>query len=252
MANSSIADDYKRLRLAAGRRAANEARPPVAGAPAFVGQVRSAAALIAVGRFLLVEPSYALGAEAEGGDGSLNVGTGSLVPVYLLGPSVPATGEFLICRFVDHRWVAERGRAGLAGPPPIAIPSCSCPVPAKLKMASVPPGGNHGMFQSGTITYQDTPSWAADLGLPPKIFLSDQPFPDPLDGAAFYYYFYCRNDQFLLTRLYPVSPYGSPYRDALLYSWLLGGSGNSCDPFHLDGGKPYPGSDPCSVQINPA
>ena len=109
------------------------------------------------------------------------------------------------------------------------------------------------MFQSCTIRYQATPSWAANLGLGSMIFLSDQSFNDPIANASFYYYLTCQFNQFNLTRLYPTSPYGSPYRDALLYSWLLGGYANMCSPFHLDGGKPFPGSDQtCSVMIDQA
>ncbi len=247
-------DDYERLRASLLRPSDADDRPPVAGAPAFVGEVLSPQAEIAVGRFLLVAPTVVLGAEAEGGPGAFNVIPMASVPVYLLGPSVPAQGDFLVCRFVDHRWVAERGTSSSGGStPPITIPSCYCPVPPKLAMTSSDPSCNYGMFQPCTISYQATPSWAADLGLGPMIFLSDRAFDDPIEGYPFYYFLYCQSNQFNLTRLYPMSSYGSAYRDALLYSWLLGGYANSCNPFSLDGGNPFPGSDAsCAVQINPA
>jgi len=145
------------------------------------------------------------------------------------------------------------GDGGAPGPPPIVIPACFCAIPATLTMTSVNPSCNYGMFQSCTIAYQATPGWASGLGLGPMIFLSDERFLDSNSQSYFHYYMWCQYNQFSLTRLYPTSPYGSPYRDALLYSWLLGGYGNTCNPFRLDGGKPYPGSDQsCQVHIDPS
>jgi len=245
--------DLQRLRIA-GLDVPSPARGRSSGAaPAFLGKVVSVAANLGVGKFFMASPATVTGPEAEGGAGAVADSTPK-VPVYLLGPGVPATGDYLICRFVDYRWVAERGGGGGAvGPPPIVLQSCFCPVPAALKMTSANPGCNYGMFNSCTITYQATPDWAAGLGLGPMIFLSDEKFLDSNSQSYFYYYMWCQYNQFSLTRLYPTSPYGSPYRDALLYSWLLGSYGNVCDPFRLDGGKPYPGSDQsCLVMIDPA
>jgi hypothetical protein len=133
------------------------------------------------------------------------------------------------------------------------IPNCFCQdIPATLAMTSSDPTCNFRMFQSCTIQWQATPASLGPLNLPPNIYLSTEGFPDPLAGGAiFYYYLNCVFNQFSLTRIYPVSPYGSPFRDGILYAWLLGGYGNTCSPFHLDNGMAFPGSDlSCSVTID--
>jgi hypothetical protein len=107
-------DDLWRLRLAAG-----STRPPSrgdasGGTPAFLGKVTTAAP--AVGKFLLVDPVLALGPEVEGGTPSFTVSVpGAGIAIYLLGPAVPVTGDYLVCKFVDYRWVAERGKTGGGG-----------------------------------------------------------------------------------------------------------------------------------------
>jgi len=116
---------------------------------------------------------------------------------------------------------------------PIGIPTCFCTnLPLSLSMTSADANCNYGMFQSCTIAYQARPSWADPLNLAANIYLSTQSFPDPIcGGCQFYYYLICHSNQFSLTRLYPTSPYGSPYRDALLYLWNIGGTGvgaNTC------------------------
>jgi hypothetical protein len=246
-------DDLWRLRLAAG-----STRPPSrgdvsGGTPAFLGKVTTAAP--AVGKFLLVDPVLALGPEAEGGTPVFTVSVpGAGIAVYLLGPAVPATGDYLICRHVDHRWVAERGTNGGGGSGGVGvIPNCFCTtVPATLTMTSADEMCNYQMFRSCTIQYGPTPACYAALNLPANTFLSVQTFPDPLsNGAIFQYFLTCLYNQFSLTRIYCTSPYGSPYRDGVLYSWVLGGYGNTCSPFRLDSGSAYPGSDAtCGVTID--
>src|SRR4051794_32649558 len=112
MIGDDSSDDFKRLRL---RRAGLVVPDPDrfgGGVPAFVGRVTSTGSKIAVGKFLLVQPTYVLGPEVEGGPGGLTSVPTELVPVYLVGPGTPSTGDFLVCRFVDHRWAAERSNAG--------------------------------------------------------------------------------------------------------------------------------------------
>ena len=140
------------------------------------------------------------------------------------------------------------GGGGIIG----RIPNCFCtPTPGLLTMTSADEACNYRMFQSCTISYGPHPGFEA-LNFGPNYYLSDQGFPDPVaNGAIFYYALGCQYNQFSLTRAYLESPYGSPFRDGVLYSWIVGGSGNTCDPFHLDNGTAFPGSEPsCNVKID--
>jgi hypothetical protein len=246
-------DDFERIRLRQAALALPEDNLVGGGVPAFVGQVTTASTLIGVGNFLMVQPIFVMGQEVEGGAGQLSTVGSSRVPVYLIGPGLPATGDSLICKFVDNRWVAERsGGAGSTGNTGV-IPNCFCsPIPANLTMTSADPTCNFGMFQGCSITYGPTPPEYDDLDLGTNTFLSTESFPDELaDGALFRYFLTCTSDQFNLSRVYLDSPYGSPYRDGVLYTWLVGSDGNTCEPFHLDSGQAFPGSDEsCSVTID--
>ena len=177
------------------------------------------------------------------------------MPVYLVGPGLPATGDYLVCRFVDNRWVAERTGGGGSGGATGNLPTCFCTaIPATLAMTSADSSCNFGMFQSCSIVYGPTPDEYTDLNLGVNSFLGAESFPDPIAGGAlFRYYLTCQFNQFSLTRVYLESPYGSPYRDGILYTWLVGAYGNSCVPFHLDNGQAFPGSDlSCVVTIDGA
>jgi len=249
----SSGDDFTRLRLSQGRLTGSVDLPEGGGTPAFVGQVTSGGSMLGVGKFFLVQPVSILGGESEAGVGAISSNPSASIPVYLLGPGVPATGDYLICRFVDHRWVAEK-TGGTGGPSNlITLPSCFCPVPRTLRMTSADPNCNYRMFQSCTLQYGLPPAIFASLNITGPTFLSTTLFLDPISNASFYYHLYCLHNQFLLTRLYPTSPYGSPFRDGTLYTWLVGGYGNVCNPFSLHSGAPFPGSDAsCSVTIDPA
>jgi hypothetical protein len=83
---------------------------------AMVGRVVSAAASIAVGKFLLVIPVSALGSETEGGTATLTDRSAATVPVYLIGPGLPQPGDLLVCRYVDFRWVAEKSHGTRPNP----------------------------------------------------------------------------------------------------------------------------------------
>ena len=254
MMNRVSRDDFERIRLRQDTLVWPDTDPTGGGVPAFVGQVTSSGANIAVGSFLMVRPTNVLGNETEGGAGTFSTFGSSTVPVYLVGPGKPSTGDYLVCRFVDNRWVAERTKGGGGGGKVGKIPNCFCdPIPAELAMTSADPTCNYRMFQSCGITYGPHPGFES-LNFGSNYYLSDQGFPDPVaNGAIFYYALLCQYNQFSLTRAYLESPYGSPFRDGILYTWLVGGYGNTCDPFHLDNGTAFPGSDPsCRVTIDGA
>ncbi len=255
MIDRSSRDDYERLRLRqAGLHWLGD-NLDGGGVPAFVGQVTTVASLIAVGKFLMVQPTSILGPEVEGGSGQLLAVGSPTVPVYLVGPAKPATGDYLVCRYIDNRWAAERMTVGGSSGPTGPLPNCFCnPIPATLTMTSFSTTCNYGMFQSGTIQYGPTPAGYLDLDIGVNSFLGVESFPDvTANGAMFQYLLTCLNNQFNLSRVYLESPYGSPYRDGLLYTWLVGGYGNTCKPFHLDDGLAYAGSDQsCFVTIDAA
>lgn len=135
---------------------------------------------------------------------------------------------------------------------PVQVPNCFCdPVPSTLSMISSSSTCNYGMFQSCAIQWGPTPIGYADLDLGAYSFLSVESFPDAIaNGAMFQYLLTCQYNQFNLSRVYLSSPYGSPYRDGILYTWVLGSYGNSCIPFELTNGVSFAGSDAdCYVQI---
>ena len=253
MAGFGSRDDYERIRLSRARLLHPSADPEGGGFPSFVGRVTSGGSALGVGKFLMVQPLTILGGEGEGVAGVQTANPAASVPVLLLGPGIPATGDSLVCRFVNHRWVAERsGNAGGLNNL-ITIPTCSCPVPTSLRMTSASTTCNYGMFQDATLTWQAPPACFAPLNIVSNIFMSTTTFNDVFGNVPFYYYLYCQYNQFFLTRIYCTSPYGSPYRDAALYSWLIGGYGNNCSPFYLHNGAAFPGSDAtCSVSIDPS
>src|SRR4051812_34061924 len=198
MMGSGSLDDFARLRLKRAGLIVHEPERFGGGGPSFVGRVISTGSNISVGNFLMVQPSYVLGAEVEGGTGSLTSVPGDPVPVFLVGPGIPSTGDFLVCRHVDHRWTAERsGIKGVTGGTG-TIPSCLCTkIPDTLQITSANPAVNYRMFQSCTLHYGPPPGWAAPLHLGPNVFLSTESFPDPiLGGAAFYYYLTCQGNLF--------------------------------------------------------
>ncbi|WP_435005151.1 hypothetical protein P12x_003045 [Tundrisphaera lichenicola] len=243
-------DDLWRLRL---RREASKPTTPSSapgGSPAFVGQNISVSP--EVGKFILVRPMDVIGDEAAGASATISVASPASIPVYLLGPGVPQVGDNLVVRHVPYRWVAElsgvtRGYSDFG-----TIPNCSCTtIPATLTMTSFDEACNYRMFQSCTIQYGPTPAGYAALNLGTNSFLSVESFPDPVSGGAMFRYFLtCQYNQISITRVYETSPFGSPYRDGVLYTWIMGLPGNTCSPFEITNGQPFPGSDlSCNVDI---
>ena len=132
------------------------------------------------------------------------------------------------------------------------FPGCFCPTaPQNLAMFSGSETCNYGMFQSCSIVYGPTPAGYADLGLGTNSWLSTESFPDVIaDNAMFQYLLTCYYNQFNLSRVYLDSPYGSPYRDGNLYTWVVGSYANTCVPFSLTSGTTFSGSDAaCYVSI---
>jgi hypothetical protein len=256
MFDRSARDDFQRIQLGQGRLSRLVDNLDGGGVPAFVGQVTTPSSLIGVGKFLMVQPTSLLGAEVEGESGQIVTIGSATVPVYLVGPDLASTGDYLVCRFVDNRWAAERATGNnTSGISTTPVQNCFCPnVPTTLAMTSLNPSCNYGMFQSCEIIYGPTPAGYADLSIGVYSFLSTGSFPDVVaNGAMFQYILTCYYNQFNLSRVYLESPFGSPYHDGILWSWLIGAYGSSCEPFHLDGGTPYPGSDlTCQVMIDGA
>jgi hypothetical protein len=192
--------------------------------------------------------------ECEGCDGHPSeLSDGPKTQVLVLGPDRPSVGSFVEADLVQGFWVS--GTGGGAGAPvdTVTLQSCFCPVPKRLRMTSADENCNYRMFQSCTLQYGQPPAVFAPLNITGPCFLSTQTFLDPITNSYFYYYLFCLFNQFILTRLYPTSPYSSPFRDATLYTWLIGGYGNVCSPFILGNGVKYPGSDAsCYVSIEPA
>jgi hypothetical protein len=223
---------------------------PLARSPAFVGRVFANPSVpTSTGRFFAVHSVAVLGAEGEGQPGSLSDDAGTTANVFVVGSRVPAAGDDLVCRLVGDRWVAESAPAlGAAG---ITLPGCSCTViPLMLRMTSLNPSCNGGMFQPCTLAYGATPTQYGALALGAECFLSTASFVDE-NGDSFRYYFACERTQFTLSRVYANSLFGSPFLDPVRYTWPLGAPGNTCDPFLLAGGQIYPGGDPsCSVTIS--
>jgi hypothetical protein len=215
--------------------------------PAFVGRVFAQLAVpTSPGRFASVHPVAVLGAEGEANPGTLLVDTSTMVLVYLLGPGVPAAGDDLVCRFVGHRWVAERMDDG--GGTMISLPGCPCAaIPSVLHMTSGDTTCDGGMFQNCVLAYGPTPSVYTPLGLGASCFLSTGSFTDGNTGDSFQYTFSCGPSGYTLSRVYAVSIFGSPYKDVVRYTWVIGEFGNTCTPFLLNRGQPNSACDPATV-----
>ena len=251
--NSASRLDFERLRATRTRLIPPGGEAMSDALPSFLGRVVSVETSLKTGEYVKVIPATVLGNETEGTSGTFTAqsGTCPTVLVYLLGSFVPMTGDYLVCRFVDHRWVAETTGGGIShGHGTVVIPACFCTLPPVLQMTSGDPACNYGMFQSCTLSYGSPPPAVVALGLNTDLYTSSALFLDPITNSEFFYHFFCHYNQFFLSRIFPVSPLGSPYRDGILYYWTVGGYGNSCDPLLLEVGMPFPGSDlSCSVSI---
>jgi hypothetical protein len=141
---------------------------------------------------------------------------------------------------------------GCCGSSVIALPGCPCPTtPTSLTMTSLDTTCSHGMFQSASLLYQPTPTSFGSLLLPDHVHLSTSLYPDLDTGDDFYYLFACEDGFYTLSRIYPHSIFGSPYRDVVRFTWPIPWSGNSCSPFLLTYGLIFRFGDPaCRVIIS--
>lgn len=240
-------DDLERLLIR--REAFDLSRParPGTGARAFVGKVTSTGGNIAAGKFLMVTPQDVTGSETEGGSGTFTGLSGS-IPVYLVGPSLPATNDYLVCRRVDHRWVADMGRA-IPGNPPVGIniPDCACQgTPASLSLTvTYPPGESaatyHNAYQSGTLEWYDynavsNPGGSRPSYLPPSAWTGAAYYSSAswINDFGFEQYFRmsCFSSQYALTT--GAKLFGAWEPPVQTYNWNIGA--NTCVPFSLTAG----------------
>ena len=186
--------------------------------------------------------------ETEGGTYSATVDTAQSLIVTVLG-NAPGVGELLLAFLIDGRWVAEK--RGTTVPPDVIIPGCPCSSsPRTLTMTSSRPESNNRIFQNATLVYGPTPTALWPLGIGHSSYLSTTSFTDLTTGDQFWYHFSCYIGYYVLTRVYPTSLYGSPFRDSTRYRWPIGLSGNTCRPFNLIYGQVFAGGDPtCIVTI---
>lgn len=244
-------DDLQRLRVSRAASRDGGSGPTSGSGRAFVGKVTTA--MPAVGEFLLLQPVTVLGAESEGSAGSFTPpDTAARVAAYLLGPGVPVTGDYLVARSVDNRWVVERsGRSGYDYHYIVDIPGCFCdPLPATIGMSVSDPTADFGLFQPCTIVYGPTPAMYNLLLLGPNCYLSTTTFPDAVNGGAPYSFLLtCSFNTFSLSRVY-ADLGGTQFRDGILYSWVIALGDNTCVPFHMGTGLPFPGSDPEVITLD--
>jgi hypothetical protein len=220
---------------------------PLTAFPTLVGQVFGNPTVpTSIGRYYSVHPVDVSGVENEGGAGTLASDPSRTFLVDVIGPQPAIAGEFLICRFLGNRWAADRMGNGQGQV--VIVPGCPCSQsPVTISMHSSEPASNNQMFQSATLQYGPTPSNLLPVVLQTSSYLSTSSFPDPILGAPFYYLLNCYVGAYVLTRVYVTSPFGSPYRDAIRYSWVPGFSGNTCSPFLMTNGQIYRGGDPTCV-----
>jgi hypothetical protein len=220
---------------------------PLTAFPTLVGQVFGNPTVpTAVGQYYAVHPVDVSGTEQEGGAPVLAVDTSRLFFVDVIGPKPAVAGDYLLCRFVGNRWVADRmGKGQAVG---VIIPGCPCAQsPATITMTSSEPSSNNRIFQSATLQYGPTPSSLLPVVLTPSSYLSTSSFPDPILNVPFYYFLTCSLGAYVLTRVYATSPFGSPFRDSIRYKWVPGFPGNTCTPFLMTNGQIFAGGDASCV-----
>lgn len=244
-------DESERRRLSHQQRPESLSLPSSFGSSRFVGKVISTSPNLVVGKFVNVIPQILLGTEAENQTPIWTDAGSTPVPVMLLGPGVPATGDRILARSTNHRWVSKRKAVtggGLTG----TLLGCSCAhPPATLTMTVSGTVCANGLLNSCTITYRTTPTELGPLHLGTSAYLSTATFADPQTGDLFYYYLGCFSSIIRISRVFPYSIYGSPFLDSVIYFWTIGLPGNTCSPFLLSNGQIFFGGDPsCTVTIS--
>jgi hypothetical protein len=110
------------------------------------------------------------------------------------------------------------------------------------------PSSNYGIFQNCTLQYNSqVPSPLASLALGTSAYLSTQSFTDKLSTNPFWYYFFCYQGYYALSRVYANTSLGPGYVDSIRYRWVAGLSGNTCAPFLLGNGSIFSGGDSSCV-----
>lgn len=216
-----------------------------------IGQVYDGGAMpTTVPRVYLTRPVSITSSEAEGTVIASSVDATKSVPVICLGPKVPNAGTCLIAYEIGGKWVS--GTVNRAGGSTIAISGCNCAeTPAVIVMTSADETCNFGILKSCVIAYGPTPAVFAPLSLGANCFLSTETFVSDYSSEEFYYLLTCNSSFYSLSRLFPVSIFGSPFREPPIYSWLIGDTGNTCTPFLMSNGFIYFGGDPaCDVDLS--
>ncbi len=247
-------DPYLPLRVRLDRDAREVARRPAglvpSGQPSFVGRVVAAPRLpTSTGLYYSVNPVAVLGPEVEGGAAALVADPTTTVLVCVLGAQAPQLGDDLVCRFVESRWVASRGRrAGGGGGG--SIPGCACTsIPQALQLSAS--AECRGAFLSCALRYGPTPPELSGLDLGASCYLSTRAFLDPYTHTEFRYTIGCTRVFFRLSRVFLTSDAGGPYHESAIYSWTVGVPGNTCTPFLLSNGQINSGGIPsCTVTIS--
>jgi hypothetical protein len=237
--------DLSRERLRRGDARAGWAPQAAPGSAAMVGQVTTAAPV--VGKYILVHPVRVLGTESEGASGVTAVDTSVSVPVYLIGPGAPSTGELLVCRFVDYRWVTTRkGTTSTTH----ADANCVCnPMPNNCTLTNH--GTSGGFLWNATINYISTPAVlvAAGTASAGTALWSTTSFFDN-NGFEFYYNVTCDPSSHfvVLGKVYTTVAHDNFYGGTAAWRWLPGFNGNTCSPFDMKSGN-VPGNPTQSTQM---
>jgi hypothetical protein len=205
------------------------------GTPSFVGLVTSTGTL-AVGKFVTVAPVALLGTEADGSTGTSTAVGGSVI-AYPVGPGAPTTGDLVVCRRVDYRWVFDEFTGAVFMPPTPGFALCcpSNPLPASVFMTFTFGSGTTratygGQFQDTPLTYMTTaPSYAGPYFGPADSYFS--PILTEDDGVTQIFYTITCNGTTTGSFSFGVGFVATGARAALCQIF----SSFSCSPFLLNG-----------------
>lgn len=210
------------------------------GTDRFVGKVVTANSAISVGTFLTVTPVSILGSETEGATGLISMPAPSTVPVYLVGPHLAQQGEMVICRFVNHRWVTDRGGTTPQGHTIIGCPCTAIPDTLYLHVQHQPGNGVVSFAFPATLRWQPKPAPLATYQADPIGYYSTTSFQSSNGFFEFYYWLTCKSTlgiYYLSGLMTPDSLLGFPTQ-FIIMTWLVGLPGNTCTPFWLHNGAP--------------
>lgn len=212
--------------------------PDSPGAGTMVGRVVTPSAAIAVGRFLMVNPVTVLGEEREGAPGVAVVDSSAAVPVYLVGPHLAQQGEYLACRFINYRWVADRG----GSTPAVShfLTGCPCarlPDTFSMHVQSQPTNKTTSYVFPAAFQWMTKPAELAIYRTDAVGYYSTRTFFSSDQLYKFRYTFGCSQGLYYVTCLMtPDSPLGYPGA-LFIINWLVGLPGNTCTPFALSNGS---------------